>query len=66
MVISMAILVAHVKNNQDTWMQIGHAIFGIGGIFGPLVVYFFEDKTYMVLGIACALTGPLYCWLTSP
>ena len=66
MVISMAILVAHVKNHQETWMQLNHALYGIGGIFGPMVVYIFKNRAYMVLGIAIAATVPLYFWYTSP
>ena len=66
MSINMAILIAHTKCNQDTWMQLGHAFFGAGGFFGPFIVFLFEENSYIVLGLACGILAPLYILLESP
>lgn len=39
--LNVSVLVAHSNNDQDFWLQLGHGMFGVGGLIGPFIVYMF-------------------------
>ena len=47
-------------------MLMAHGIFGIGGLIGPLIVYFFEGQSYTVLGLITAAVIPWLMMKKSP
>ena len=40
--INMAIIEAKKNEDLEKWLQINHGAFGVGGLLGPLLVYWFE------------------------
>jgi len=47
-------------------MLLIHGAFGIGGLIGPIVVYFFEEYAYYALGVLMVLVIPVYMALKTP
>ena len=40
--VNMSIIEAKKNDNLDKWLQINHGAFGIGGLLGPLLVFWFQ------------------------
>jgi hypothetical protein len=47
-------------------MLLVHGVFGIGGLIGPVIVYIFEDRSFIVIGVLVLLMAPFYYFLPSP
>ena len=47
-------------------MLIGHGMFGIGGFIGPLIVYLFEEYSYLFMGFFILGVSPCYYFLKTP
>lgn len=47
-------------------MLLTHGLFGIGGLLGPIIVYFFSTKAFLVLGILTATIIPFCFAIRSP
>jgi hypothetical protein len=47
-------------------MLLTHGVFGIGGLVGPVLVYIFELKSFLIMGIVVAIVTPSYFYLPSP
>ena len=43
-----------------------HAVFGVGGLIGPFIVYFFSTKAFIAMGILSAVAIPFYMKVKSP
>jgi fucose permease len=55
------------KNSElEFWMLVLHGLFGIGGLVGPIIVYFFELRSFMVMGVLIVIIAPFYCILQTP
>lgn len=54
------------RDNLDAWLQINHGAFGVGGLLGPYIVYVFEERSFVVIGIICLATTLPYFKLRSP
>jgi hypothetical protein len=52
------------KNIQFLYFIIS-GVFGVGGLLGPVFVYFFEEKTFIVFGSMMLATIPGYLVLES-
>lgn len=52
--------------NVNFWMHMLHGSYGIGGLISPLVIYVFELKSYLFIGILMVLMAPFYWKLQSP
>jgi hypothetical protein len=48
------------------WLQLIHGMMGIGGLLGPVVVYYFELNTLTFLGILLLCSIPFYFYFESP
>ena len=59
-----------IKFNEDTdkqfWLLIGHMMFGIGCFIGPVFVYYFQLKVFLVLGLISVIVIVPYFMLKSP
>lgn len=58
--LNLAALECFQGEDVATWLQVIHGFFGIGGLLGPIVVYFFELNTMTFLGFTCLVTAVLY------
>ncbi len=47
-------------------MLLTHGLFGIGGLLGPIIVYCFSTKAFLVLGILTATIIPFCLKIKSP
>jgi hypothetical protein len=47
-------------------MLLNHGVFGIGGLIGPILVYIFELKSFMIMGFMIAIVTPFYFQLKTP
>ncbi len=47
-------------------MLICHGMFGIGGFIGPVIVYVFEENSYIIMGIFVFCIAPCYYFLKTP
>lgn len=59
------LMISHPKE-IDFWLMITHGMFGIGGFVVPIVIYFFEDNTYTIIGFCCLLMIPIILSLKEP
>jgi hypothetical protein len=64
--LNLAALECFQGEDVATWLQVIHGFFGIGGLLGPIVVYFFELNTMVFLGFVCLITTALYIYLETP
>lgn len=62
-VLNISILTSHTGENQEFYIQIGHGMFGVGGLISPLVVLYFEESTYFYLGLVMFMVVPAYYYL---
>lgn len=63
---TLAILKGFKNDNVDVWLQINHGAFGIGGLIGPFIVYFYEINAFAFIGILMVLHFWIYFQLPSP
>ena len=54
----ICIIDAFKGENLDAWLQVNHGVFGLGGLGGPLLVYFFETKSYILIGVLALVVAP--------
>ena len=54
------------NDNLDAWLQVNHGVFGIGGLLGPLLVYIFERKCFLLIGIFALLFAYPFFKIKSP
>ena len=47
-------------------MLLTHGLFGIGGLVGPFLVYFFEGSVFGVYGFLVVAVVPFYFKIKSP
>ena len=64
--INMAIIEAKKNEHLEKWLQINHGAFGVGGLLGPLLVYWFEEWSYAVMSAAFVISAPVYLLIESP
>ena len=36
--VNMCVVQSHRGNNEDFWLQLGHGLFGVGGLMGPIFI----------------------------
>lgn len=48
------------------WLQLIHGALGIGGLLGPIAVYYFELNTLIFMGILLVCSVPFYFYLKTP
>jgi hypothetical protein len=64
--VNIAVLETFKSKELDSWLQVCHGAFGVGGLLGPYIVYLFELNTYYILGVCGLVLCPLYFCFTSP
>lgn len=64
--INLSVLETQKDGDVEFWVLVCHGFFGIGGLCGPLLVYFFETYSYVVMGTIATISIPFYCFLESP
>lgn len=62
------VCVVETQKNGDVhfWMLILHGTYGIGGLLGPMLIYTFELKSFLILGGLLGILAPFYHKLQSP
>lgn len=65
-VINVCSLMINPSEEMEFWLLLTHGVFGLGGLFGPLLVYIFETNTFIVMGGFVALVVPFYVMKPSP
>lgn len=51
---------------MEFWLMITHGMFGLGGLVGPIIVYFFEDNAFAVIGLVFLALLPAFFLLNEP
>jgi hypothetical protein len=64
--INTASLVCFEGENLSSWLQVIHGFFGIGCLFGPILVYIFELNSFNILGLFALITILFYKMLETP
>ena len=64
--INMSIIEAEKKNRLDFWLQVSHGAFGIGGLIGPLFVFFLGLNSLAGISLIFFAVAPVYLFLKSP
>lgn len=64
--LNVCILLINNPEEIEFWMLLTHGLFGVGGLLGPIIVYFFSTKGFLVLGILTATIIPFSLKLKSP
>lgn len=65
-ILNVCFLSISPSEEVEYWMLIGHGAFGVGGIFSPLVVYFFELNAFIVNGCLMFLLLPFFFKMETP
>lgn len=64
--VNLCVLETQRNENIDFWMLICHGQFSIGGLIGPILVYFFEIYSFAVMGLMILIVAPAYYFLKTP
>ena len=64
--IAVSVIEAHRGNDEEFWLQLVHGMFGVGGLFGPMVIRFWGEYGFAWIGLVMILTIPGYIMLKSP
>jgi hypothetical protein len=64
--INLAAVECFKGENMGMWLQLIHGALGIGGLLGPVTVYFFELNTLTFMGILILCLVPFYFYLLTP
>ena len=64
--INMSIIEEEKNNQLDFWLQVSHGAFGIGGLVGPLFVFWLGFHSYIGISVIFILVAPSYIFLKSP
>ena len=64
--INMSIIEEEKDNRLDFWLQTSHGAFGIGGLIGPLFVFFFGFESMLAMSVIFILICPVFLFLSSP
>lgn len=65
-VINISVLETQKGSDVEFWMLICHGMFGVGGLIGPILVYFFEVYSFAVMGVLIIAIAPAYYFLKTP
>ena len=64
--INVSIIETFKPKEVDSWLQVCHGAFGIGGLLGPYIVYLLEANTYFILGFCGLILCPFFFFFLSP
>ena len=64
--VNISVLISNTGEDQSFWLQLNYGMFGIGGLFGPILVNMFGTSSFAVMGIVIAIAGTPFCFLESP
>lgn len=65
-VANLCIFKIFIGDRQDFWIQLIHTVFGVGGLLGPMLAIYFEEKGMMAIGVLMFFTFIPVALLKSP